>query len=679
MARENKTSVPAAIGNQEILAEINLISQIQQIETRLALDPDSLRFAQLADAYLGIGDFDHAINLCEKGLQIHPQYDTGTLVLAKSYYLNGNKKKARDVLQNFLTSNPASLAGHKLLGDLSLAEDDVVGTVNHYRIALRFDPINRQIIQTLVDLKDKYQKIKESKSGDEEEEADAKPVVQKAPMKPATAEKPAEVKPIPPKEETKLDSFIEAAIQPDEDKFVFKEPEPKQEKIEPVAAKTETIQPPPKVAGEFAPAYTDENGIMYFYDDDEVSFDQYKKRQELQKAGKALILERALLDQKLIEKGVKTTAKVTPKEEDVFKQTEAAFEPVMSYKEAGFESEFTAVEEKPSEEKKLTSFEEHVDESMAKEEEELLSEAEQEAVLSEIEISYKDYLDILTNESDLLEAIFQEEPKEAEESEDKVSSILKSALKEEIPAEIADESDQPMAYLDYVQSLEEESEIAEASFAEPVKSDEGEPLSFTEYSAFLDHSDDRIDFNAYSMMLQAEGISPESLWKKEKIAEEEPLLKYADYLLSASESEKSEAVFETKKAEIVEETPVLKAAPAPVVEELITEIKTEEPPIPKVEPFEQKPELKAVEQQQAQPQEEAVIEEEEATEEFVEEEINPQEATPELVEKLAARGQFGTAYKVCKMLKVKNPTDAKVDRKILELKRLYVWSSQMVG
>jgi len=51
----------------------------------------------------------------------------------------------------------------------------------------------------------------------------------------------------------------------------------------------------------------------------------------------------------------------------------------------------------------------------------------------------------------------------------------------------------------------------------------------------------------------------------------------------------------------------------------------------------------------------------------------------EMVEKFAQAGQFGMSYKVCKMLKMKNPTDAKVDRKVLELKRLYLWSSQLVG
>lgn len=159
-------------------------------------------------------------------------------------------------------------------------------------------------------------------------------------------------------------------------------------------------------------------------------------------------------------------------------------------------------------------------------------------------------------------------------------------------------------------------------------------------------------------------------------------MKYEEYLSAASETEKTEALADLKPPEDFEEITLkkpdveTKTVGAKTVEEKIAE-KTVEPSAMKIEPVLQKEEVKPVLSQ-------ATAETTEETEEgygetFEEEEVNPQDATPELVEKLAARGQFGTAYKVCKMLKVKNPTDAKVDRKILELKRLYVWSSQMVG
>ncbi|MBL7959884.1 hypothetical protein JNL27_06540 [bacterium] len=680
MARENKATVAAVISNQEILAEINLISQIQQIETRFATEPDSIRFAQLADAYLGIGDFEHAIKLCEQGLVKHPQYDTGTLVLAKSHYLSGNKKKAREVLQDFLITHPASLSGHKLLGDLSLEEDDVAGTVSHYRIALRFDPINRQIIQTLVDLKDKYQKIKESKPSDDEEEEVVKTVAKKAEptvppdtqvkkTSPVSEEKPA-VKPAPDKEDNKLDSFIEDAIQPMEDQVEFKPIEVKPAKTEPVIAKTQEKPKAEEKPSEFSPAYTDNNGIMYFYDDDEVSFEQYKKRLDLQKAGKALILERALLDQKLSEKSIKTKAQ---KAEDAFAaQTESAID--MEITPKGFE--FEAKIEKP---KKIATFEEHIDASMAKEEEDLLTAAEQEAALSEIEMSYKDYLDILTNEEDLLEALFQEEHEAGieEEKEDKAGRILATAEGSKEPLRSTTEADQPIPYLDYVQGLESESDITEASFTtQSTVAENEETIGFSEFSSYLDDSDETIDYASYTMLLEVEGISAKTLWT-DVSATVESAVSYNDYMVSAPAAEKADAVFKTldedKKQEKAKEVPAADA----VVEATVTETKTAVESIVKAEVVKTIEESKTVLRPEIK--EEITEDTDDYQEEEFETEINPQDATPELVEKLAARGQYGSAYKVCKMLKVKNPTDAKVDRKILELKRLYVWSSQMVG
>ncbi|KAB2880694.1 hypothetical protein F9K33_03855 [bacterium] len=676
MARENKATVAAVISNQEILAEINLISQIQQIETRFATEPDSIRFAQLADAYLGIGDFEHAIKLCEQGLVKHPQYDTGTLVLAKSHYLSGNKKKAREVLQDFLITHPASLSGHKLLGDLSLEEDDVAGTVSHYRIALRFDPINRQIIQTLVDLKDKYQKIKESKPSDEEEEEVVKTVAKKAEptvppdtqvkkTSPVSEEKPA-VKPAPDKEDNKLDSFIEDAIQPMEDRVEFKPIEVKPAKTEPVIAKTQEKPKAEEKPSEFSPAYTDNNGIMYFYDDDEVSFEQYKKRLDLQKAGKALILERALLDQKLAEKGIKTAVKTRKAEDDAFAaQAESAID--MEITPKGFE--FEAEKEKP---KKIATFEEHIDASMAKEEEDLLTAAEQEAALSEIEMSYKDYLDILTNEEDLLEALFQEEHEAGieEEKEDKAGRILATAEDSEKPLSSTTEADQPIPYLDYVQSLESDSDITEASFTtQSAVTEKEETIGFSEFSSYLDDSDDTIDYASYAMLLEVEGSSAKTLWA-DVPATVESAVSYNDYIVSAPAAEKAYAVFKTPDEDKKQEKAKEVSAADAVVEATVTGAKTVVESVVKAEAAKTiQPEIK----------EEITEETDDYQEEEFETEINPQDATPELVEKLAARGQYGSAYKVCKMLKVKNPTDAKVDRKILELKRLYVWSSQMVG
>ncbi len=628
MTKENKTPV-AGISNQEVLAEINLIAQIQQIEGRLAFQPDTVRFAQLADAYLNIGEFEHAILACQEGLKIYPHYDTATFVLAKAYYRMGDKKKARAILEELLTSHPAHLTVHKLLGDLALEEDDIVQSVSHYRIALRMDPINRPIIQSLVDLKEPYQKIKAAKPADEEEEQDIRPTILKKEIPKPASEK------APVKMETR-DAF--AGEITDSQEFKIEETKPVESK--PVEKKTTQTEGTADVKPVHKPAYTDEKGLMYFYDDDEVSFEEYKQRQEWQKAGKALILSRETLDAKLTLVGAKTA--------EITKTAEKKPE----------------IKKPPAEQKTPTTFEEHLEDAMLKEEEELLSEAEQDDGLARIDISYKDYLDLLTEEADLIEALFQDE----EDSDEKeITAKPEPATEPE-----AGDNERSMPYQDYVENLTDESEINEANF---IADFDERVLSLTEFSEYLEHSDDVMDVGAYALLSRNGDLG--DLMKDVVPSDEGPPMTYRDYFSAlTSDAERREAALE-KAVEKSEKTESRITAKEPAAEKIEvkkipekTDVKQEETASPA---FVEK--KKSVERTSAVREE--PIEKEVA---FLEvDEINPQDATPEMVDELAARGQYGSAYKVCKMLKAKNPTDAKIDRKILELKRLYLWSSQLVG
>ncbi|MCB0832515.1 MAG: tetratricopeptide repeat protein [Bacteroidetes bacterium] len=695
MARARETAAPS-ISNDEIIAEINLIEQIQQIESRLAYDPRSIRFAQLADAYLGIGNFDTAIGLCEKGLENHPHYDTASLVLAKAYYLSGNKPRAKQVLEDFLQSHPSSLPAHKMLGDLALDEDDVIGTVNHYRIALRFDPINRQIIQTLVDLKDQYQKLKQAKSGDEEEEEAAPVLKSKSPAKTVAA------KPKPTTKSVVPDDGLDAKVTDD---LLLKEEEEFRSSLE-------TTQPPsrpPTLASRKSDADVAENttakvaqpavvpaatgplphgaamvnkaGILYFYDDDEVSFEEYKLRLQMQKEGKAIIMDRAELDQ-LIAQRVKPPEDKTaelPKEPDVT-------EPVLDKEDVPEKAVSSGLPDEVQEFERAET---------AAAEDTPLSPEEQEAALEELEMSYHDYLDTLTEEDDLLEALFDQSEEEDAKPVKEVSLLERlTGIGSDAPEENS------ISYADYLNDITDELEREEASF------DDGGLISLDQFSSFLDESSELIDFATFALLASRNGEGID-LFEEADTIEEGPAISYGKYVETLSSDEKSEAgvsliqkaeetvdVEETVVAEAVEETAVAEAKVVPI-ETKQPEVKTEplkEEMIPEEETVsEEQPVVETLTEREkpaptetpkpvlSQAEEEEQEADEEIEEDYTEEEINPQDASPELVEKFASRGMYGSAYKVCKMLKVKNPTDAKIDRKILELKRLYLWSSQLVG
>ncbi|MBX7152122.1 tetratricopeptide repeat protein [bacterium] len=714
MAKENKSAAVSGIGTGEILAEINLISQIQQIETKLAVDKNSIRFAQLADAYIGIGEFDEAIRICEEGMKTYPFYDTAFLVMAKAYYQRGNKPKAQEILEHFLMSHPGNLRTHKFLGDLALEADDIKTAVARYRTALRMDPINRQIIQALIDLKDQYQKLKDGGDDDEGDEVkmaprpatETKSAAVKTPVK--TELKP-EVKPQPvpqpqvketPKPVEQIKTPVSEAemfftpidktladikqpqtdLQPVEEKVVKEISKPKEQPVE-----TKTVQKAPDVDLKgLVPAYVDKNGLMYFREEDEVSFDQYKLRHELEKAGKAVILEHDAMEAKLAELGA---AKAKAIIEETIKKPETK-KPIVKAEETNL-----VVDEAPPKKKKPEPVvkPEPVEPIEPMEETEILSAEEQEAALDEVEMSYKDYLDILTDESALMEAIFTDDDIAEEPDELVVPAKSKTSaaanLVEKLTAEVNE--DAPVTYRTYKQSLSDSDLVQEASF----ESDDDAPISLADYSRSPDSDDDVLDFATYQL------ISGDGAFDSvEPVDRDEPSIGYSDYFGSLTDTDaieearleeavkkapKSEAKKEIKTKEPAKEkatTEVKKKTEeaAPTVEQIVTAKveKTEEKPI--IPAVEEKPVTKPVVEAQTKPVEEVAVIEEEGGE--VEElEIDLENATMEMVDQLAARGQFGSAYQACKVLKQKNPTDAKIERKILELKRLYLWSSQTVG
>jgi len=66
-----------------------LTQAIRRQEERLARDPGSLAFAQLADLYRKVGRTREAAALCRDGLARYPHYTTARLILAKALVADG--------------------------------------------------------------------------------------------------------------------------------------------------------------------------------------------------------------------------------------------------------------------------------------------------------------------------------------------------------------------------------------------------------------------------------------------------------------------------------------------------------------------------------------------------------------------------------------------------------------
>ena len=98
------------------------LGAIRRQEERLARDPASLAFAQLADLYRKAGRTRDAVALCRDGLARYPHYTTARLILAKALAADEQLAAALVELNAILEMSPKDVQCHRLVYDVPVAE-----------------------------------------------------------------------------------------------------------------------------------------------------------------------------------------------------------------------------------------------------------------------------------------------------------------------------------------------------------------------------------------------------------------------------------------------------------------------------------------------------------------------------------------------------------------------------
>jgi tetratricopeptide (TPR) repeat protein len=121
-----------------------LTEAIRRHEERLARDPESLAFAQLADLYRKAGRIDAAINLCRDGLQRWPHYTTARLILAKSLLADGQLDPALAEVNAILQTTPKDVQCHRLAAEVHRRAGRLDAAVSHLEEAVGLNPGDRE-------------------------------------------------------------------------------------------------------------------------------------------------------------------------------------------------------------------------------------------------------------------------------------------------------------------------------------------------------------------------------------------------------------------------------------------------------------------------------------------------------------------------------------------------------
>jgi tetratricopeptide (TPR) repeat protein len=121
-----------------------IVGAIRRQEERLARDPASLAFAQLADLYRKAGRTRDAVALCRNGLTRYPHYTTARLILAKALVADGQLAPAQAELEAILEVNPKDVQSHRLAAEVQRRLGHIDEAVRHLEAAIALDPSDRE-------------------------------------------------------------------------------------------------------------------------------------------------------------------------------------------------------------------------------------------------------------------------------------------------------------------------------------------------------------------------------------------------------------------------------------------------------------------------------------------------------------------------------------------------------
>jgi len=120
-----------------------LAGAIRRQEERVAREPGSLAFAQLADLYRKAGRTREAVALCREGLRRHPTYATARLILAKSLLAEGDLDAALAELEALLRTAPRDVQCHRLAAEAQRKRGAVEAAARHLERVVALDPGDR--------------------------------------------------------------------------------------------------------------------------------------------------------------------------------------------------------------------------------------------------------------------------------------------------------------------------------------------------------------------------------------------------------------------------------------------------------------------------------------------------------------------------------------------------------
>jgi len=124
-------------------------SEIEKLEARYRENPKGRNFAPLADAYRKAGLIDNAIELCQAGLTLHPDYVSGHIVHGRCLVDKKDDAGAEAVFRKVLDLDPENILALKVLAEVSERNNHYDQAIEWLNRLLLADPMNGEAAEGL--------------------------------------------------------------------------------------------------------------------------------------------------------------------------------------------------------------------------------------------------------------------------------------------------------------------------------------------------------------------------------------------------------------------------------------------------------------------------------------------------------------------------------------------------
>jgi tetratricopeptide (TPR) repeat protein len=124
---------------------LSTADQVLHYQERLGRDPNAQAFAALGEAYRRAGRLEEAIEVCRRGLALHPDYGTTRFVLAKAIRDGGDVDGAWMEVRRFLEREAEHEPALRLAVECALRRADPQGALQCLMRLSALDPDDRLV------------------------------------------------------------------------------------------------------------------------------------------------------------------------------------------------------------------------------------------------------------------------------------------------------------------------------------------------------------------------------------------------------------------------------------------------------------------------------------------------------------------------------------------------------